>query len=91
MKYLHHAIYVNAGDVVEVVLDRAANVQLLDPANYENYEKGRAYRYCGGCATTSPVHLSVPESGRWHVVIDLGGGAGYVMATVQVLSGSLAG
>lgn len=88
MHHLHYEVDANADDVVEVTIDRAANVQLLDPANYEKYKQGQKFRYSGGYATVTPVRLTVPESGRWHVVIDLGGGAGHVRASVQLLSGS---
>jgi Domain of unknown function (DUF1883) len=88
MDHLHYEFDANDGDVIEVTLDRAANVQLLDSANYENYTKGRGYRYHGGYATTSPVRLAVPRAGKWHVVIDLGGGAGQVRATAQLVAGA---
>ena len=88
MKYLHYEIEASPNDTVEVVLDRAANVQLLDPINFENYKNGREFRYAGGYVTSSPVHLPVPSPGRWHVVIDLGGGAGHVRASVQVFVGT---
>ncbi len=70
-----------------MTLDRAANVQLLDPANYENYNKGHGYRYHGGYATKSPVRLPVSRAGKWHVVIDLGG-AGRVRAGARLISGA---
>ena len=91
MNYLHYEVDTGAGDQVEVVLDRAANVQLLDPANYQNYQSGRGYTYYGGHATISPVRLKVPHAGHWHVVIDLGGGAGHVRASVRVIPGTAAG
>jgi hypothetical protein len=86
MGYLHYDFDTSAGDVIEVTLDRAANVQLLDPENYENYKNGRGYRYHGGYATRSPVRFSVPRAGTWHVVIDLGGGAGRVRAAARLIS-----
>jgi uncharacterized protein DUF1883 len=86
MEYIHYEFDANAGDVIEVILDRAANVQLLDPENYANYANGRGYRYRGGYATTSPVRLDVPRAGTWHVVIDHGGGAGQVRAVAQLVS-----
>ncbi len=51
----------------EVTLDRTANVLLMDPANYDDYKHGRNYRYYGGYATRSPVHLVVPGEaiGTW--------------------------
>jgi Domain of unknown function (DUF1883) len=89
MHHLHYEIDANAGDVVEVVLDRAANVRLLDPANYEKYKRRQDFRNSGGgYVTVKPFRLTVPESGHWHVVIDLGGGAGQVKASVQLLSGT---
>ena len=89
MNHLHYEVDAKAGDVVQVDLDRAANVQLLDPANYEHYKRGEKFRYHdGGYVTTTPVHLTVPHDGRWHVVIDLGGGAGHVRALAKLLAGS---
>ena len=87
MYYIHHAFDTGPDDVIEVTLDRMANVQLLDPENYENYQNGRPFDYLGGYATESPVRLSPPRPGRWHLVIDLGGGAGSVRASARVLSG----
>jgi hypothetical protein len=88
MDFLHHQFEAGPDDVIEVMLDRAANVQLLDPLNYENYREGRTFRYeGGGYATETPVRLHPPRLGTWHVVIDLGGGAGSVRATARVLSG----
>jgi len=88
LNYLHYEFDANRDDIIEVTLDRAANVQLLEPANYENYKNGVGYRYHGGYATTSPVRLAVPQAGKWHVVIDFGGGAGRVRAAARLLSGA---
>lgn len=90
MNHLHWMIDANEGDTVEVVIDRAANVQLLDPANYEHYQHGREFGYQGGYSTVSPVLIPVPHAGRWHVVVDLGGGPGRVRASVNLLAESQA-
>jgi hypothetical protein len=90
MDHLHYEFDASEGDVIEVTLDRAANVQLVDPPNYVDYNNGRGYRYYGGYATTSPVRLAVPRTGKWHVVIDFGGGAGQVRARARLLSGATA-
>ena len=47
--------------VVEVTLDHPANVQLLDPVNYNAYRDGRPFRYVGGHVTTTPVRLRPPQ------------------------------
>ncbi len=88
MNYLHYDFNLQSGDIVEVTLDKQANVRLLDDNNYSKYRGGEKHRYYGGRAVRSPVRLPVPHSGHWHVVIDLGGQAGTVTASVRTLSGT---
>jgi hypothetical protein len=85
MEHLHYQLDANPGDVIEVMLDHAANVLLLDASNYANYTSGQSYRYHGGYAKVSPYRIRAPHSGRWHLAVDLGGGAGSVRASVQVV------
>lgn len=76
------------GNIVEITLrGNAANVLLLDSSNYNNYKSGRRYKYYGGYVTKSPYKIIVPYSGRWYVVINLGGYKGQVHSSVRVLSG----
>jgi hypothetical protein len=90
MEYLHQEYELHDGDAVEVNLaGNAANVLLLDPANFERYRQGGPYDYYGGYARTSPFRIQAPHAGKWHLVIDLGGGAGKVQASGRVVSGSL--
>ncbi len=89
MNFLHYEIEVGPDDRVEVTLDHAANVQLLDETNFQNYRNGRPYRYFGGHAERSPFHIQPPHEGHWHLVVDLGGSAGAVRAGVQVLQGQV--
>ena len=90
VNFLHKEFDLSTGDVVEVTLDHAANVQLLDPSNYQTYREGRQYHYYGGYITTSPFRITPPQGGHWHLVIDLGGNAGTVRASVRVLSSATA-
>lgn len=85
MDFLHYEIEAGPDEVIEVTLDNAANVLLLDPANYDHYRQGRQYRYRGGYARTSPVKIAPPHAGKWHLVIDLGGAPGVVRASARVL------
>lgn len=87
MNYLHYEFSLNSNDVVEVTLDKQANVRLLDDSNYQKYRSGQQHKYYGGSATKSPVHLKPPHGGHWHVVIDLGGYAGVVNASVNIIRG----
>jgi hypothetical protein len=87
MNHLNYEFDASRDDTAEVTLDRAANVMLMDSSNYADSKQGRRYRYYGGYAKKSPVLLSIPTQGHWHVVNDLGGGAGQVRATVHLLAG----
>jgi len=85
MSFVHSDLgHLNDNQVVEVTIDRAANVFLMDSTNFNNYRQGRNYRYFGGQAVRSPVRLAVPHSGHWHVAIDLGGGSGSIRSGVRV-------
>ena len=88
MNYLHQEFDAGPNDVIEVTLDHAANVLLLDPINYSNYKNGHPYRYHGGYAKTSPLRLSPPRADHWHLVVDLGGNTGTVRASASLLSHS---
>jgi hypothetical protein len=90
MNYLHYEVDAGPDEVIEVTLDKQANVLLLDDPNYRDYQAGRSYRYHGGLATVSPVRLRPPHSGPWHVVVDLGGYPGSVRASVETISSEAA-
>ncbi|MCL5027703.1 MAG: DUF1883 domain-containing protein [Bacteroidetes bacterium] len=87
MNFLHYDLNLSPNEIVEVTLDKQANVRLLDDINYSKYKSGQQHTYYGGRATTNPVRLSPPHSGHWHLVIDLGGYAGTVNASVRTFRG----
>lgn len=86
MEFLHYECDLTPDDVVEVSLDKQAHVRLMTDVNFALYRRGRRYSYTGGLAKVSPVRLTAPRVGRWHVVIDLAGYRGRVRASVRVLS-----
>ena len=77
----------NRGQIVEVSLNAQANVKLMTSSNFNNYKKGRRHSYYGGLAKKTPVRLTVPSNNHWYVTVDLGGYAGKVSASVNVLPG----
>jgi hypothetical protein len=87
LNYLHYDLNLASGDVVEVTLDKQANVRLLDSMNYTKYRRGERHRYYGGLAKQSPVHIRAPHAGHWHLVVDLGGYGGTVRASVRTIKG----
>ena len=78
------------GRIVEIILQgNAANVQLMDSSNFNNYKNGKQYRYVGGLAKRSPVRLQTTHSGHWHIAIDLRGLRGTIRSSVRVLPTAL--
>jgi len=88
VNFLHYEFDLKHNDVVEVTLDRQANVRLLDDANYAHYRRGEQHHYYGGLGRVSPVQIPAPHAGHWHLVIDLGGYAGTVRASARLLQGA---
>jgi len=87
MEYLHYELDAGSRDIIQVTLDKQANVKLLDGINYQRYRNGKQHSYYGGLAKVSPINMKPPHQGRWHIVVDLGGYAGTVRASVQVKRG----
>ncbi len=79
----------SAGQVVEVTLGSAANVELLDGSNFSSFQAGRRRTYYGGHFNRSPARIIVPRSGTWYVVVHIGGYAGRWSSSVRVLPGAL--
>jgi hypothetical protein len=75
-----------ADSLIEVTLDKRANVLLLDAANYSHYRAGRSFQSQGGLAKISTVHIGAPHAGRWHLVIDRGDRGGAVTATARLMT-----
>ena len=82
MNFLHSDFNIGPSDIVQVSLNKQANVLMLDDSNFSNYRRGGRFRYYGGLAKQSPVRLSPPYYGHWHVVVDLAGYAGSVHASI---------
>lgn len=87
MNFLHYEVNLDSNNIVEVTLDKQANVRLMDDVNFSLYKSGQRHHYYGGSAKQSPVRLKPPSSGHWNVVIDLGGYSGTVRASVKVVGG----
>jgi len=90
MQFIHTDLgYRQRGEIVEVTLTSGANVRLMDSSNFSSYKNGRRHRYYGGIAKRSPIRLAIPNSGHWHVAVDMQGLRGSTRASVRVLPGPL--
>jgi hypothetical protein len=89
MKFFHTDVGLRqAGDVLQVTLSSVANVRLMDTNNFNNYKNGMKHIYTGGLARESPVRLTVPTTGHWHLAIDINGveGSSGLKASVKVIN-----
>lgn len=90
MQFIHNDLgQRKRGEIVEVTLTSGANVRLMDSSNFNSYKNGRRHHYTGGLAKQSPIRLQIPNSGHWHVAIDMQGLRGSTRASVRVLPGVL--
>jgi curved DNA-binding protein CbpA len=85
LDHLHYPFSAFRGDILEVMLDRPANVILLDSINYARYRYGISFHYLGGFVEGSPARLSIPLSGEWHLVIDQGGYPAALRVAVRLI------
>lgn len=86
MDFVHYDLgYLEEGTTVVVSLDVAANVCVLDFANFMYYKMGTSFMYLGGYITRSPYYAIIPQNGFWHVTIDLGGYEGRIGSSVKVI------
>ena len=58
---------------VEVELQYASDVFLIDSLNFQKYKSGYDFEYFGGHFTETPVHIHVSGKGRWYLIV-IGGG-----------------
>ena len=86
MDFVHYDLgYLVEGTTVVVSLDVAANVCVLDFANFMYYKMGNSFKYLGGYITRSPYYAVIPQTGFWNVTIDLGGYEGRIGSSVKVI------
>ncbi|RWM96196.1 MAG: DUF1883 domain-containing protein [Mesorhizobium sp.] len=83
--FIHAREYLGAGDTVVVECSHQCNVLVMDDANFQNYRSRRQYRYHGGFYKRLPASISVPHSGHWNTVIDLGGGHAQIRYSIRYL------
>ena len=85
-RYTHYDLMEQrAGTVIEVTLNAIANVRLLSPANFERFTEVLKHQFLGGVAKKSPIRLTIPESGHWHLVVDMEGHKGLAESSVKIV------
>jgi Domain of unknown function (DUF1883) len=83
--FTHAREFLNAGDVVVVSCSHQCNVMLMDDTNFRSYRSGSRFSYYGGHYAYFPAQITVPQTGGWNIVLDLGGGAAHVRYSFNVI------
>ena len=84
MKYSYEEGTFRKGDILSIVIDRKVNIYLMDNENFSRYKNNNSFEYYGGVASKSPYNITVPRTGHWYIVIDLGGGTGILNYSIKV-------
>lgn len=85
MDFIHAQEHLNGGDVVRLDCDTQCNFMLMTDSNFSSYRRGGRHEYYGGFFTHFPATITAPHSGRWNVVIDLGGGRANIRYNLSYL------
>lgn len=90
MRYLRSTFSAYKGQAVKINFSKPAKVMLMSDSSFEKYRSNSGtITYWGGIkeAGESPVHLEIPNNGKWHVIIELGKFTGEEMnGSVEMLS-----
>ncbi|CAN7423402.1 DUF1883 domain-containing protein [Pararhizobium sp. LjRoot235] len=74
-----------AGVSIEITLSAVANVRLMTENNFALYKQAMKHQFIGGVARKSPIRLTIPQSGRWHVVVDMEGHHGQSGSSIRII------
>ena len=84
MKYSYEEGNFKKGDILSIAIDRKVNIYLMDNLNFARYKNSNSCEYFGSTANSSPYNITVPRTGHWYIVIDLGGGTGILNYSIKV-------
>ncbi|MGK6313041.1 DUF1883 domain-containing protein [Neorhizobium sp. DT-125] len=74
-----------AGTTIEVTLNAVNNVRLMTAVNFQRFTELLDFKYIGGVAKRSPVRLVIPETGHWHLIVDMEGHHGLAESSVKLI------
>jgi hypothetical protein len=74
-----------AGVIIEITLSAVANVRLMTESNFTLYKQAQKHQFVGGVARKSPIRLSIPQNGHWHVIVDMEGHNGLAQSSIKIV------
>ncbi len=85
-RYTHYDLKEQrAGVVIEITLSAVANVRLMNAPNFQRFTETLSHKFIGGVAKKSPIRLSIPEAGYWHLIVDMEGHSGMAESSVKMV------
>ncbi|MDZ7875354.1 MAG: DUF1883 domain-containing protein [Rhizobium sp.] len=76
-----------AGTIIEVTLSAVNNVRLMTPTNFQRFKETLDLQIPqGGVAKKSPLKIAIPESGHWHLIVDMEGHHGLAESKVKMIA-----
>jgi hypothetical protein len=84
MLHKHYKLNLEQGEILQVTLDKQADVLLMDESNYNKFMVDKKYESYGGRARRSPVQMAPPAAGRWHLVV-VPSGSGEIKVSVETI------
>ncbi|MDO1585026.1 DUF1883 domain-containing protein [Rhizobium oryzicola] len=75
-----------AGTTIEVTLSAVNNVRLMTAVNYQRFTEKLDFKFVGGVAKKSPIKLTIPDGGHWHLVVDAEGHHGLADSSVKMIA-----
>jgi len=84
--FTHYDLKQQRGGVtIEITLSAVANVRLMTENNFALYKQAMKHQFLGGVARKSPIRLTIPQSGHWHVVVDMEGHHGQSDSSIRII------
>lgn len=75
-----------AGTIIEVTLSAVNNVRLMTHTNFQRFKETLDFKFLGGVAKKSPLNIVIPESGHWHLIVDMEGHHGLAESKVKMIA-----
>lgn len=86
-RYTHYDLNSQrAGTTIEVTLNGVNNIRLMTASNFQRFTEKLDFKYVGGVAKKSPIRLTIPEAGHWHLIVDMEGHHGLAESSVKMIA-----
>lgn len=69
MDFVHWQFNLKVGQVVSMTIDTQCDVFLVDDSNFSSFQYDGNFEYFGGAQKMRAVHIRVPRTGHWNLVL----------------------